>query len=172
MALLHGQAFDGLFRTFHHAAFHLELKDSYHVPEEAGPFELFLQGKPDDFSWHQPWLKLVREATQAGKSITRVRVVTVPHGDYTRWGLSVAPLNIEAGEDIRWLPRHHATGIDFPSDDYWLFDGNRVVFTVFAEDGRFIGGTEVSESGIIEQCRKAHQQVWALGIPHEQYASM
>jgi hypothetical protein len=120
MTLLQGPAFDDLFHTFHHTAFHLELKDSYHVAEEAGPFELFRQGKPDDFSWHQPWLKLVREATQAGKSITRVRVVTVPHGDYTRWGLSVAPLNIEVREDIRWLPRHRATGIDFPPEDYCL----------------------------------------------------
>jgi hypothetical protein len=114
----------------------------------------------------------VREATQAGKSITRVRVVTVPHSDYTRWGLTVAPLNIEAGEDLRWLPRHRAVGIDFPEHDYWLFDDNRVVFTVFAEDGRFVGGTGESDPEIIEQCRKVHQRVWALAIPHEQYIVM
>lgn len=172
MRLLQGQEFDNLFRTFHHSAFHLELKDSYHVPEEAGPFELFLQGKPDDFSWHHPWLRLVRQATQAGKHITRVRVVSVPHCDYTRWGLSVAPLNIQAGEDLRWLPRHLATGIDFPSQDYWLFDENRVVFTCFAEDGRFAGGAPASDPQIIQQCRTVHHQVWALAIPHQQYASM
>ncbi len=38
MSLLQGEAFDDLFRTFKRTAFHLELKDSYHVPEEAGPF--------------------------------------------------------------------------------------------------------------------------------------
>lgn len=171
MKLLQGETFDNLFRTFHRTAFHLELKDSYHVPEEAGPFELFMEGKTDDFSWHQPWLSLVREATHAGKSITRVRVVTVPHCDYARWGLTVAPLNIEAGEDLRWLPRHLASGIDFPADDYWLFDDNRVVFTVFAEDGSFASGTEVSDPEITEQCRKAHEQVWALAIPHDEYTS-
>ncbi|MGH3826448.1 MAG: DUF6879 family protein, partial [Pseudonocardiaceae bacterium] len=83
-----------------------------------------------------------------------------------------APLNIEAGEDLRWLPRHRATGIDFPSEDYWLFDDNRVVFTIFTDDGRFAGGAEVSEAVIIEQCRKVHQKVWALAIPHEQYISV
>lgn len=172
MTLLQGQKFDNLFRTFDRSAFHLELKDSYRVPEEAGPFELFIKGKPDDFSWHQPWLTLVREATRAGKSITRVRVVTVPHCDYTRWGLSVAPLNIATGEDLRWLPRHRAGGIDFPEHDYWLFDDNRVVFTVFEDDGRFAGGAQVSDPQVIEQCRKSHQQVWGLAIPHEQYTSM
>lgn len=172
MRLLQDPEFDDLFRTFDYTAFHVELQDSYHTPEEAGPFELFLQGKPDDFSWHQPWLRLVREATQAGKSIRRVRLVSVPHGDYTRWGLSVAPLNIQAGEDIRWLPRHLARGIDFPSQDYWLFDDDRVVFTIFDEDGRFMGGTPVSDPQIIQQCRTVYRQVWALAIPHEQYTCM
>lgn len=103
--------------------------------------------------------------------MTRVRVVTVPHSDYTRWGLTVAPLNIEAGEDIRLLPRHRAAAIDFPSDDYWLFDDERVVFTVFEDDGRFAGGMETFDPEIIEQCRKVHQQVWRLAIPRSEYVS-
>lgn len=54
--------------------------------------------------WHEPWLALIRDTTATGRLVQRVRVVSVPHGDYTRWGLSVAALNIAAGEDIRWLP--------------------------------------------------------------------
>lgn len=171
MELLSGEAFENLFRTFHRTAFHLELKDSYHTPEEAAPFNLFLQGKQDDFAWHRPWLKLVREACLAGKIMTRVRVVTIPHSDYARWGLTVAPLNIEAGEDIRWLPRHLTEGIDFPTDDYWLFDDTRVVFTVFESDGRFAGGMETQDPATINQCREVHQKVWALAIPHRDYIS-
>jgi hypothetical protein len=84
----------------------------------------------DDLAWHQSWLNLVRNITTAGKSIQRARVVTVPHVDYTRWGLTVAPHNIAAGEDIRWLPRHLIDADALPTDDYWLFDDNVVVFTV------------------------------------------
>ena len=92
-----------------------------------------------------------------------MRVVTVPHCDYTRWGLTVAPLNIEAGEDLRWLPRHLAKGIDFAEHDYWLFDDNWVVFTVFAEDGRFAGGVEVSGPEITEQCLRKYAGLTGRG---------
>jgi len=172
MQPVQGDAFDDLFRTFERTACHLELKDSYHTPHETGPFDRFMKGQPDDFAWHQPWLRLVGEATQAGKSISRVRVVTVPHSDYVHWGLTVAPLNIRAGEDVRWLPRHLTGGINFPSDDYWLFDDNRVVFTVFEDDGSFAGGMETFDSGVIEQCHKVYEQVWALAVPHSEYASI
>lgn len=166
-----GEPFDSLFRGFERTAFHLEVEDAYHTPEESGPFKLFLDGQPDDFAWHRHWLDLIEEVTRAGKSVTRVRVVTVPHGDYTRWGLAVAPLNIAAGEDIRWLPRHLTGDVKLPPDDFWLFDDNRVVFTVFEEDGRFAGGAETVDRDIADRCRKVRDQVWALAIPHTAYVS-
>jgi hypothetical protein len=169
--LLQADAFDELFRSFQQTAFHLELQDSYHTPEEAGPFDLFLASEPDDFAWHQSWLDLVREATVAGKRITRARLVTVPHGDYTRWGLTVAPLNIEAGEDIRWLPRHLAADLSLTTDDYWLFDDKRVVFTIFEPNGRFAGGASTVDPVIVEHCRRTRDEVWALAIPHDEYSS-
>lgn len=169
MELLQGEAFDDLFRTFNHRAFHLEVQDSYHTPEESGPFHLFLTGQTDDFAWHQPWLNLVREVTSAGKRIRRVRVVTVPHGDYTRWGLTVAEHNIAAGEDIRWLPRHLIDSDYLTSDDYWLFDDDRVVFTVFEPNGRFAGGVATTDPAIVAYCRAVQDRVWQAAVPHSYY---
>jgi hypothetical protein len=171
MELLQGEAFDDLFRSYERTAFHVELQDSYHTPEEVGPFDLFLRQAIDDFAWHQPWLKLVRKATHAGKRISRVRVVSVPHGDYTRWGLTVASLNIGAGEDIRWLPRHLTTDMDLAIDDYWLFDDSRVVFTIFEPNGRFAGGAQTVDPVIVEHCRRAWDRVWARAIPHHAYVT-
>lgn len=48
MELLRDKAFEALFRGFAREAFHLEVQDAYHTPDEAGPFQLFLDGKPDD----------------------------------------------------------------------------------------------------------------------------
>lgn len=169
--LLQGEAFDDLFRTFRRRAFHLEVRDSYDVPNEAGPFRRFLNGESDDFAWHQPWLGLVREATGAGKGISRVRVVTVPHVDYTRWGLTVAEHNIAAGEDIRWLPRHLADPENLTIDDYWLFDDDRVVFTVHEPDGRFAGGAATTDPTIVDRCRAIRDMVWQRAVPHSRYVS-
>jgi hypothetical protein len=170
MELLQAKAFDELFRSFERSAFHLELQDSYHTPEEAGPFDLFLSGDPDDFAWHRPWLDQVRQAASTGRRFTRLRVVTEPHVAYTRWGLSVAPLNIEAGEDIRWLPRHLLPDVPLPTDDYWLFDDRLVVFTIFEPGGRFGGGASTVDPVIVEHCRRARDELWARAVPHDTYA--
>lgn len=169
MELLQGEAFTDLFRTFDRTAFHLEVQDTYHTPEESGPFQLFLNGQDDDLAWFQQWSALVREVTSAGKAITRARVVTVPHVDYTRWGLTIAEHNIAAGEDIRWLPRHLIDPAELASDDYWLFDDNRVVFTVFTPNGVFEGGVATTDPVIVRHCRTVRDRVWEAAIPHAQY---
>jgi hypothetical protein len=167
--LLQGETFFELFYSFDHTAFHLEVQDSYHTPDEAGPFELFLTGQYDDLEWHQPWLGLVRDVTALGKSIRRVRVVSVPHADYTRWGLTIAPHNIAAGEDIRWLPRNLVDAETLTVDDYWLLDDNLVVFTVFEPTGRFGGGAATNDPRIVSYCREVRDRAWMKAIPHSEY---
>ena len=169
MKFLQGDALDNLFHSFTRTAFHLEVQDSYHTPEESGPFDLFLAGEPDDFSWHQPWLDLVRGAATAGKAMTRVRVVTVPHIGYTRWGLTVAEHNIAAGEDIRWLPRHLTDASALPADDFWLFDDDHVVFTIFEPGGRFAGGASTTDPVIVDYCRTTRDRLWEQAIGHAAY---
>ncbi|MGH3737189.1 MAG: DUF6879 family protein [Micromonosporaceae bacterium] len=171
MELLQDKAFEGLFRRFRRTAFHLEVQDSYQTPEETGPFQLFLTGQPDDLAWHRPWLDLVRGVTSSGKSIKRVRVVSTPHGDYTRWGLWVAPHNIAAGEEIRWLPRHLLEPGAVTADDYWLFDDDTVAFTVFEPGGRFAGGAVTEDREIVTYCRAVRDRVWSAAIPHDEYVA-
>ncbi|GAB1641935.1 DUF6879 family protein [Krasilnikovia sp. MM14-A1259] len=170
MRLLQGHEFEQLFRNFERSAFHLEVNDSYDTPEESEPFRRFLSGEPDDYAWHLPWLELVSEATKSGRTIERVRIVSVPHVNYTRWGLTVAALNIEAGEDIRWLPRPLLNGAAIPADDFWLFDRDRVVFTLFTPDGAFSGGAETQDPMILESCVRVRNDLWARAIPHADYA--
>lgn len=73
-------------------AFHLELRDTYNVESEDEPFRRWRDGEPDDYAWHAEWAGFVRRATAAGVRVQRVRLASVPHTDYIRWGLDVAPL--------------------------------------------------------------------------------
>jgi hypothetical protein len=161
--------FEALLRASRRA-WHIELRDTYNVESEDEPFERFLNGEPDDYAWRAEWLDLIREVTAAGLIVQRARIVTVPHSDYTRWGLVVAPQSIDAGEDIRYLPRHLAGDIDLPQDDYWLFDDDTLVLSVFSEDGRTGWFARESDIDLTVHCRKVRDQVWSRAIPFAEYA--
>lgn len=132
-------AFLDLFRQFEHTAFRLEVRRAYGVPEEDEGFQRFLAGRPVDLAWHEPWLKLMREQTGAGKRVDRVRVIDEPPSDYLRFSLHCTPYNNAAGEDIRYLPRRAAHEAELPDYDYWLFDSRRVAYLRFAPQDRFLG---------------------------------
>lgn len=69
----------------------------------------------------------MRKATAEGRRFERVRVVSVPASDYTRFGLWAARQTVGAGEDIRYLIRARADEVGLPNHDYWLFDSRKLV---------------------------------------------
>ncbi|MFJ1455718.1 DUF6879 family protein [Nocardia sp. N2S4-5] len=168
--MIQDEEFIELFHGRWKRAFHLETQDEYLVAEEHEPFRKFLAGEPDDYEWCRSWDELIKEETSTGKQVHRLRVISVPHVDYTRFGLTIAPLNIEAGEEIRWLPRSLIDATELAGDDYWLFDDRLVVFVAFRRDGDF-GGFAVTEDPVIAaHCVAVRNKVWELGIPHAEYA--
>ncbi|MGV9724377.1 DUF6879 family protein [Nocardia beijingensis] len=160
------EGFPDLLRTCKREAFHLEVLDSYAEPNEHEPFRRFLADEPDDYAWFQPWAELVEETTSRGVAVTRVRIITEPHTDYTRFALAVAELNVRAGEDIRYLPRHAAGEV--PPDDYWLLDDETVVFSAFGESGGWSGAV-TTDPHIAAYCRGLRARFWPLATPLPEY---
>jgi hypothetical protein len=152
-------------------AFHLELRDTYNVESEDEPFRRWRDGEPDDYAWHAEWASFVRQATAAGVQFQRVRLASVPHTDYILWGVAVSPLNIEAGEDIRYLPRHLAEDIELPEEDYWLLDDDALVLSVFSADGRTGGFARSSSPELLKQCIAVRDQVWKRAVPYAQFVA-
>lgn len=152
-------------------AFHLEQRDTYNVTAEDEPFRRWLHREPDDYAWLQDWLNFVRQATAAGVQVQRVRLASIPHTDYIRWGLDVSPLNIEAGEDIRYLPRHLTEDIELPDEDFWLLDDDTLILSVFSADGRTGGFARESAPELVTQCVAVRDQVWERAIPYGQYVA-
>ncbi|MRH88789.1 hypothetical protein GFY24_15275 [Nocardia sp. SYP-A9097] len=170
MQLLRGNPWPDLFGQCHSEAFHLEVRDTYAVPSESDPLRRFLNGEQDDYSWFEPWTQLVRATTARGVRVTRVRVVTIPHVDYQRWLLALTRLNAEAGEDIRYLPRHLAGAV--PSDDFWLLDDKRVVFNLVDENGSAAGASALTaDPRIVDQYRQVKEHLWPLATPFAEYVS-
>jgi hypothetical protein len=99
--------------------------------------------------WFQSWLSMIRAATAEGRRFSRVRVVSVPLTDYSRFGVFCSQSTNAAGEDIRYLPRDQAR--ELPGYDYWLFDSRLLVRMHFGEEDRFLGGEVISDPAVIVQ---------------------
>ncbi|MBF6188734.1 hypothetical protein IU443_21645 [Nocardia farcinica] len=169
MRLLQGQAFWELFRQAESTAFHLETRDAYDVDDENPHLARFLAGRrDDDYAWFQPWLDLMRAATDRGVAVSRVRVVTVPLPDYHRWLLSITQENERAGEDIRYVPRHLAG--ELPADDWWLLDGSLVAFNLVDVHGAGAGVAVTDDRRIVHYCRSVRERLWDIATPYAEFA--
>ena len=167
MNLLIGDEFGALFRTFEHTAFRLETRDQYNAPVEDEPLRQFVAGEQPDMAWFTNWLTSIRTATAQGRRFRRVRVVTRPLTDYSRFGHFCAGYTNEAGEDIRYLDRADAGAL--PDYDYWLFDSCKLVRMHFAEDGAFLGGEVVEEPAVIVRHNYWRDAAWHLATRRDAF---
>ncbi|MFB8005042.1 DUF6879 family protein [Nocardia sp. NPDC056000] len=169
-----GPEFDQLFHDAHTRAFHLETQDSYgQVAEEVAMMERFLAGEPYEYppNWDQ-WFQMIKSTTARGVAVQRVRVVTEPHGDYTRFALDyTSRFNQPSGEDIRWLPRQSVDAAELTPDDWWLFDNDIALFTMFTSTGDFAGGGHTTDADIVARCVRVRDRLWERAIPHDRYVA-
>lgn len=159
------------FTTFQREALHLEMRDAYGTEVELPHLRKWLNGEPDPADWLEPWFHTVRTATGAGKAFRRARIVSEPVAEYQRWVLKDSHLFVDAGEDIRWIPRRLVSTLALPGNDFWLFDDDRVIFLIFAGNGLVVDRLETTEPSVIQFCRAAFEAVWQLSVPDRDYRS-
>lgn len=129
----------------------------------------FLAGEPDDLEWSNSWLERVRTARTEGRTFSRVRVVTVPLTDYSRFGLWASQFTVEAGEDIRYVRRDQAVGL--PDHDYWMFDSRTVVRMHFDGQSAFLGGELVEDPTGIVQHNYWRDAAWHKAVRRDEFAA-
>lgn len=155
------------------SAVHMEMRDSYAVDYEKGPFADWRAGFRHDpanrASWWRPWLDLIQETVERGVVVRRARIVSEPVSEYTRFLYDGTFTNVAAGEQVRWLPRRRASDIALPGNDFWLIDGRLIRWNHFTGEGAS-GGGEISEDpAAAKLCADAFEAVWERAIPHGQY---
>ncbi|WP_314249746.1 DUF6879 family protein [Streptomyces kutzneri] len=165
--------FDVLLDGARHSAFHLEMRDAYGVAEESSGFADWLatgrrNTDPDSEYWAF-WTGLVRRTTARGVSVRRARIVSEPLSDYSRYSHAGAVVNIAAGEEIRYLPRRHASDIALPGNDFWLIDGRLVRWNHFTGNGTSAGGEMADDPAAAALCASAFTAVWERAVPYEDY---
>jgi hypothetical protein len=171
--LISGEERDQLLANCQREAVHLELRDSYALSIEADRFAGFLATGTRDHEAEAPerryWSDLVGGLTRAGKRVRRARVVSEPVSDYIRFEWAGTQVIVEAGEEVRWLPRRLASPLLLPGNDFWLFDAVVVVFSVFDGAGEVVERQLADDQPTVERCLTAFESVWRLAIPHGDY---
>ncbi|MFI6577588.1 DUF6879 family protein [Nocardiopsis sp. NPDC050513] len=161
------------FHDFERTAWKLEVRDRYNVDGENEDVERFLRtgdpGRTDDHAATSPWHRDVTRGRKQGKVWQRVRVVSEPLSGYIAWEHAVTRFNVEAGEDIRWLPRHHPSVDDLPQLDFWLFDGRWSCVLHFDDDDAPRRLERIDDPAVIGRHRQWWETAWRHAIPHHEY---
>jgi hypothetical protein len=119
----------------------------------------------------QSWLDMLREATAQGRRFARVRVVTLPLTDYSRFGVWCAQFTNGAGEDIRYLPRDKAEAAGLPGYDYWLLDSRVLVRMHFDDRDAFLGGEVIEDAAEIVQHNYWRDAAWHHAVRRDDFAA-
>lgn len=169
MARITDKDLDGLLATFDRDAVHVEMRDSYGTSVELPYLAKWEAGEPDDLTWLQDWCAVLRAHAHAGRSVRRARVVSEPLSTYQRWSHSIAQPMVDAGEDIRWVPRRLVSSVAFPGNDFYLFDRRLVAFLHYAGSGLSTDIVTSTDPADIGLCSAAFDAAWILSIPHREY---
>ncbi|MFI9076084.1 DUF6879 family protein [Streptomyces sioyaensis] len=156
----------------HHSAVHLEMRDVYGVASEADDFaewQVTDEITPASLERRRPWLDLVRETVARGVVLRRARIVSTPVSEYIRYEHAGTHLNVEAGEQVRWLPRKEAATLALPGTDLWLLDGRLIRFGHFSGDGAFTAHELNDDPAVTKMCADAFEAVWDRAVPHQEF---
>jgi len=166
-----GEDFAGIFDWFGESAFRLETLDHYAMAYEEEAVQRFLAGEPGDTTYIAGWLERVAAARDVGRRMQRVHVVTEPLSDYLRFEITGYRLNVEAGEDVRILPRHRTAGLELPDHDFWLFDDRQVVRMHYDGEGAFLGAELVEDPGAGKRYCASRDIALGAASPYDRYVA-
>ncbi|MFI6298869.1 DUF6879 family protein [Nonomuraea sp. NPDC050790] len=145
----------------------LELRDTYAIDAEL--FDAWRRGDEATVSrFVDAWRDKVASEVAAGRPIRRVRVVSEPLSEYQRMAVDISGSAVDAGEELRWLPRRLASSLALPGNDCFVLE-DLVIFNVLG------GSDERSEiqlfrdPEVVSLCRNAFSAAWDLAIPHREY---
>ena len=131
------------FNSFKKNAFRVEILQRYNVDEEQEAYDFFLKNKKlPDWFW-EDWCDIIKQAKTRWAKMQRVHLINFPIDSYISFELEVYKKNIEAWEEIYYIPlEKFETKI---KSDFWIFDDNTVLEMYYDKDGSFLDFKEIKD---------------------------
>ena len=115
------------------------------------------------------WVEYVRELRRRGVRFERARRLTEPLTEYLRMQLDLTYMNVEAGEDVRWVAPPDAAEASLPDYDYYLVDDDAVAVLDFDAAGGFAGARTCAAREVVERHSTWRDLIWPRAISHARY---
>ncbi|MFI5621848.1 DUF6879 family protein [Nocardioides sp. NPDC051685] len=145
----------------------LEFRDRYAIDDDL--FSAWRRGDKEVLiEYFAPWLDQVAAEVAAGRRLRRVRIVSEPLSEYQRTLLEVSDLGVDAGEELRWLPRRLVSNLPLPGNDCFVFD-DFVIFNVLDGNDERVEIQLHREPETVKFCRDAFEAAWDLATPHGEF---
>jgi hypothetical protein len=145
----------------------LELRDRYAIDDDL--LRAWRRGDDEAITeYFAPWLDRIASEVAAGRRVRRVRVVSEPLSEYQRTLVDVSGWGVDAGEELRWLPRRLVSALPLPGNDCFVLDDSVIFNVLGGNDER----TEIQlhhEPETVTFCRDAFEAAWDLATPHREY---
>ena len=162
------QEFDACFDEFTSTAWRLETRQRYIAPGEEARIEAFRQGmpRPERSVRTEPFLARIAVTTVAGKEWCRVRLVTEPLTEYTRYQMAGFVESQAAGWETRIAVLRDESRLGRLHREFWLFDaylpGAFALLLDYDDDGRYLDTRKVTDRAeLMELCTE-----WELAVAH------
>lgn len=160
-----------LYRGIAQRALRLETRRRYAVSWEDQQLAAWRRGDPaPSNSRIDASDTTIREVTESGRRIARVRFVEVPLTEYERYEFEVGyPDNSAAGEEIHVVDRAVHPELDHVCDDFVLFDEAAVVWYRYDSDDHLTGYEYTDELEAVHDCLALADQALAAAVPYPEF---
>jgi hypothetical protein len=153
------------FDRFHRSAWRLECRPFYQP--DAAEFDRWQHGQPptlDQQAQRQRWIDNITTASQHGRTVGRVLVVTLPLTPYWQWRVETGRQHAAAGEDIRVADRAKHPDLG-DLGDFWMFDDAHALLLDYDPTGGFLHAHPVTDQTALGRYRRQRDQGIAGSVP-------
>ena len=143
------------FSSFKKSAKRLEVLQEYHI--EGGELEQynnFCEGKKvEEFDDLKEWNKFIRQSTEQGKIIERIRVVKNPVSKYIKFEIELGYISSQkCGQVVDFISFEKFNKINKTNinNEFWIFDDEIIFEMIYNEKGEFLKSNQVFGKEYIE----------------------